>query len=468
MYCRKCGVRHPDDAKFRFCVNCGENLGSEEAYQNKISGENIPPQEIVDLSIVRKAIKAKARSSSKSPLVITLVLMFLLVLLGNIVSGVNVIVGIIYILLVILLLFVQFGMVKTSLNISRGEHVKFMNVIENSFKNPSWFFKNLLVSSVFFLILLVLAIIPYVGAIIVFAAEIYFIPVLMIYMYRAADPKTEDKSIFGMARSSAELIKGHRVEFYGLMISFFGGFLVGDITLGIVLFWIMPYIIVSLANFYRYLNKEEKYIEAEKGLSNGAIIGLGIFGSIVITIVVCFVVYFAVYSFYGAFDFGIISQNDSADNDTLEEYQDYYDSDENDNSSDANINSFNIVNMGGINVAIPVDYLEYTVSDFDNAYISGDGNVLIATKVISDVTGTDLDTYSEVVKNILSSVYTCDDIDSKYLNGQKWNEITCDYGAVILYTYITFDNDNVYVLAVSDESASNIVDIVENNLSLAS
>ncbi len=316
MYCKKCGVQNPDDAKF--CISCGEQLevDKEENTMDFIK------KEMVDLSIIRKSVKAKAKSSTKSPLIITLVLMILLALLGVFVSISNIEVGSFYILLfTIFLLFVLFGMVKASLNISRGEQIEFMDVIKNSFKNPSCFFKYFLIAIIFNFILGMLTVIPLFGFIIAIVAEIYLTPVLVMYMYKAADPKTEDKSISGMVKSSMELVKGHRVEFYGLMISFFGWILLSFITLGIALLWVIPYVSISFANFYRYLNKEEKYIDAEKGLSNGIIIALGILGYIafiviiVITIIIIIVV-------------GIVTSDTSENDDNYEwnwsTSEDYY------------------------------------------------------------------------------------------------------------------------------------------------
>ena len=138
MYCKKCGTQNTSDAKF--CAGCGEALDSQN------NGVNT---NMLDTSIIRKAIKAKAKNSSKSSLVITFVLVILLAILGIFVMAMNVGLGAIYYLLyMILWLFVFFGIVKSSLEISRGQQVECADVIKGSFKNPSWCLKYILGSFV--------------------------------------------------------------------------------------------------------------------------------------------------------------------------------------------------------------------------------------------------------------------------------------------------------------------------------
>ena len=449
MYCKKCGTQNVDDAKF--CANCGEVLDEKKTENTTI-----------DTSIVRKAIKAKAKNSSKSSLVITLVLVILLAILGIFVTAINAGLGIVYYLLYFVLwLFIFFGIVKGSIEISRGKQLEYMDVIKNSFKNPSWCLKYILGAIIYSLILFILMLIPLIGFILGLIAEIYFIPVLVMYMYKVADPNVQDKSISGLIKSSMELVKGHRVEFYGLMISFFGWFLLGIVTLGIALLWVFPYINLALANFYRYLNGEEEFNSAEKGISNAAIIALGIIGyfafmAIIIIIVVALIMV------------GIVTSDDfKQTGDGTYEWNWSTIDRENDRGS------FSIENMEGVNVAIPNGYVTYNVSGYDKAFMGEDGAILIATKVMS-AANMDLDAYSEELKNSLpSSSYTCDDIESKTIHGNTWNKLTCDYsGGTKLYNYIATDDDNVYLVTVtaytSEQSeGERIAGDVEYNLSFA-
>ncbi len=463
MFCRKCGTQNPEDAKF--CTSCGEKLG-DEVLENEVSKGNnnsFSNQQMIDSSIIRKAIKAKAKASSKSSIVITLLLTILLAILGVVIGVANVGLGIIYILLFIVFwLFVFFGIVKGSLEISRGKQIEYMDIIKNSFKNPSWCLKYILGAFVFSFILGILMLIPLIGFILGLVVEIYFIPVLAMYMYKAADPNVQDKSLSSMIKSSMELVKGHRVEFYGLIISFFGWFLLGIVTLGIALLWVIPYINIALANFYRYLNGEEDYTDAEKGLSNTAIIALGVLGYLAfITIIVITIVVLIVS--------GVISEDK---NDRYSGSYDY-DGEWHFDNHDSDNTSFDIINMEGVNVAVPSDYTEYSVSGYDMSYMNEDGTVLIATKVMS-AANMDLNSYSEELKNSLPSTsYTCEDIESKNINGNDWNKLTCDYsGGTKLYNYIATDSSNVYLVTVTaynslSDKGESIAKDVEENLGFA-
>ncbi len=451
MYCKKCGTQNTSDAKF--CAGCGEALDSQN------NGVNT---NMLDTSIIRKAIKAKAKNSSKSSLVITFVLVILLAILGIFVMAMNVGLGAIYYLLyMILWLFVFFGIVKSSLEISRGQQVECADVIKGSFKNPSWCLKYILGSILFGLLIGLLMLIPILGFILGLIAEIYLIPVLVIYMYKLADPNVQDKSISSLVKSSLELAKGHRVEFYGLLISFFGWFLLSMVTFGIALLWVIPYINVALANFYRYLNNEEEYNSAEKGISNAAIIAIGIIGyfAFIVIIVILVVALIMV---------GIVNSDDFEKNSdgTYEWHWDNI-SRENDRGS------FYIENMEGVNVAIPNGYETFSVSGFDEAFMKKDGTVLIATKVIDDAGGLDLDVYSEELKKSLPSTYTCEDIENKTIHGNAWNKLTCEYSeGTILHNYIAIDSDKAYLVTVTAydtnlDEGNRVTRDVEHNLSFA-
>lgn len=58
-------------------------------------------------------------------------------------------------------------------------------------------------------------------------------------------------------KKSREMMKGHKWEFFVLGLSFIGWLLLGILTLGILYFWLIPYMEVTLCNFYNKL-KEAK------------------------------------------------------------------------------------------------------------------------------------------------------------------------------------------------------------------
>ena len=51
-------------------------------------------------------------------------------------------------------------------------------------------------------------------------------------------------------RKSKEMMKGHRIEYIVLNLSFFGWYILCYLTFGLLLLWLEPYIMVTTANFY--------------------------------------------------------------------------------------------------------------------------------------------------------------------------------------------------------------------------
>ena len=89
-----------------------------------------------------------------------------------------------------------------------------------------------------------------------------------------ADNPNDNMSLTDLVKKGMEIIKNHRIEFYGLILSFAGWFILSIFTAGLLMIWLMPYMNVSLANLYRRLTKETKFEDSSEGLSNGAIIGI--------------------------------------------------------------------------------------------------------------------------------------------------------------------------------------------------
>lgn len=318
MFCNRCGKQNLENSKF--CTNCGARLG-EEVVENANINYNGSIQKTIntannmfvsnnqnfnnfnmsyndiDKSIIRKSIKLTARSTPKSPIILTLIILILLMLLYPILININIGIGLLYsVLLCIFYFLIFFGITKSSIDISRGNNIKFESIMKNSFQKPSWFLKYilglLLFVSAYIILVIVIGILPIINIlspILLIILCIYFAPVMSVYMHLAADKNVSDKSVFEMINSSMNLIKGHRVEFYGLVISFFGWYLLCIVTFSIAMFWVLPYLNLSLANFYLYLTGEKKYNNAEKGLSNIVIIILAII-SYVITFVIIIII----------------------------------------------------------------------------------------------------------------------------------------------------------------------------------
>lgn len=59
-------------------------------------------------------------------------------------------------------------------------------------------------------------------------------------------------------KESERLMKGHRLDYFILNISFIGWVILGAFTLGILYFWLIPYMSVTQMNFYNQLKEENK------------------------------------------------------------------------------------------------------------------------------------------------------------------------------------------------------------------
>ena len=57
-------------------------------------------------------------------------------------------------------------------------------------------------------------------------------------------------------RRSKEMMKGHKMEYFVLCLSFYGWALLGAFTLGILYIWLIPYMNATMANYYRSLKGE--------------------------------------------------------------------------------------------------------------------------------------------------------------------------------------------------------------------
>lgn len=81
----------------------------------------------------------------------------------------------------------------------------------------------------------------------------------------------DEKSIIKCLLESEKMMRGHKLEFLYLQLSFIGWIIVSILTLGIALFWVEPYTQMTMANYYLKLKeeynkgnideKEESYIQ---------------------------------------------------------------------------------------------------------------------------------------------------------------------------------------------------------------
>ncbi len=58
--------------------------------------------------------------------------------------------------------------------------------------------------------------------------------------------------------ASQEMMRGHKWEYFVLNLSFIGWFLLSSLTIGLLLFYVMPYYQATMAEYYRYLKEEQE------------------------------------------------------------------------------------------------------------------------------------------------------------------------------------------------------------------
>ena len=66
----------------------------------------------------------------------------------------------------------------------------------------------------------------------------------------------ENLKTLEVIKESKKLMQGHKWEYFVLNLSFLGWILLGILTVGILYFWLIPYMSVTQANFYNYLKEK--------------------------------------------------------------------------------------------------------------------------------------------------------------------------------------------------------------------
>ena len=137
-----------------------------------------------------------------------------------------------------------FGIHSYYLKVSRNESVKW----EELFSKTNMFVPALLITllvGIFVGLWTLLLIIP--G----FIAAISY---SQVYYIKLDNPELE---VMDVLRKSKELMRGHKMDYFILLLSFTGWILLGVLTLGILYLWLIPYMSVTEANFYNELIKNK-------------------------------------------------------------------------------------------------------------------------------------------------------------------------------------------------------------------
>jgi uncharacterized membrane protein len=58
-------------------------------------------------------------------------------------------------------------------------------------------------------------------------------------------------------KKSWKMMDGHKMNYFLLNLSFIGWILLAIPTLGLIMFWVAPYMQLSMANFYETIKKEK-------------------------------------------------------------------------------------------------------------------------------------------------------------------------------------------------------------------
>ena len=308
MYCRKCGKEIIENSTF--CNHCGTKI---KANDSSAAG-------------IRKAIKENARKLSKGKLAIGIFIIFIYSVFVTYITydlaGASILEDILPIeyeiasefLIGIVSAFFMFGITIMSINIVRGKKAK----VDDIFSKPLKDKKSLLYYFISYFILIVISLLStflislmdidfswvlMIPLLIILCMYIYIYPLFDMAFHLCADDEYKKKSFATTLKDASKIIKGHRVEYYAMLLSFTGWILLSILTFGILLIWVYPYMILSVTNLYRRWKGEVTFESDEKGMSNEAVIGttVGIFVG-AIFLLFCFIAVVDEYEEYDTYD----------------------------------------------------------------------------------------------------------------------------------------------------------------------
>lgn len=157
-------------------------------------------------------------------------------------NGVQIVAGIVAVVFFALF---SLGGVSFFLKVARGRKVEWSEVFSQTNRAIAYLLSVILMGIFTFLWSLLL-IIP---------------GIIASYRYRlTAYILADDPKIGALAAitKSKELMKGHKMDLFVMDLSFIGWNILAVFTLGLLYFWLTPYMSVTYANFYDALKKESK------------------------------------------------------------------------------------------------------------------------------------------------------------------------------------------------------------------
>ncbi len=149
--------------------------------------------------------------------------------------------------------FIQVGLAYFMVRFVKDEKYEFKDLFRFTNDYVRIFIVNIL-QGIFVFLWSLLLVIP--GIIKAFAYSL--VPLLL------SDDKYKDLSYTELLKKSEEIMNGHKMDFFMLILSYIGWHFVAIFTLGLLEIWIIPY---ETTATYRFLNDVKEAYEKQNGLS---------------------------------------------------------------------------------------------------------------------------------------------------------------------------------------------------------
>ena len=144
----------------------------------------------------------------------------------------------------VLLLPVMIGLIYYYLQLVRGKKPELKDLL-SKYKYILPIFVITLLAGIFTFLWTLLLIIP--G--IIYAFSVVLVPFLL------ADEVDDKTGYMELINKSREMMKGHKMEYFILQLSFIGWYILVGITFGIASIWVVPYHTIANVKFYEKLKK---------------------------------------------------------------------------------------------------------------------------------------------------------------------------------------------------------------------
>ena len=202
----------------------------------------------------RKTLKENAKASLKGKYGDAILLMIIYGLIMGAVSGIcggilgatgiaeNTAESISSVITIVVECLFILGVNSYILKLSRNEEVEWKEL----FSKTNLFLPALLITllvSIFVTLWSLLLIIPGIIAALSYS-QVFFV--------KLDNPEMQTMDVL---KKSKELMNGHKMDYFVLLLSFIGWLILGLFTLGILYLWLIPYMSVTEANFYNELVK---------------------------------------------------------------------------------------------------------------------------------------------------------------------------------------------------------------------